>query len=65
MVPLDSDGELGPMRGVYGMMEVKNGVQPAIKRAELAAFLCLVRARCGSTTAHVDRKGIIKGLMEG
>ena len=37
-------------------------VQRTIKRAELIAFLCLVRKAVDPTVVHVDNKGIIDGL---
>ena len=34
-----------------------NEVQRTIKRAELTAFLCLLRKGCGPIKIHVDNKG--------
>ena len=48
--------------GFCGAMEAEYEVQRTIKRAELTAFLCLLRKACGPTKVHVDNKGIIDGL---
>ena len=40
-------------------------VQRTIKRAELTAFLCLLRKVCGPIKIHVDNKGIIGRLRRG
>ena len=47
-----------PPYGIHGTMEVKNEVQRAIQRAELTAFVCLLKRMCGPT-------GIIGGLWQG
>ena len=47
VVQLDYDGELGPFHGMYGSMEAEYDVQRTIKRAELTAFLCLLRKVIG------------------
>ena len=39
--------------------------QRTIERAELTAFLCLLRKVCGPIKVHVDNKGIIDGLRKG
>ena len=65
VVRLDYDEEMGPLHGVYGSMQAEYEVQRTIKRAELAAFLCLLRKVCGPTKIHVDNKGIIDGLRKG
>ena len=39
-------------------------VQRTIKRAELTAFLCLLRKVCGPIKIYVDNKGIIDGLRD-
>ena len=46
-------------------MEAEYEVQRTIKRAELTAFLCLLRKVCGPIKIHVDNKGIIDVLREG
>ena len=43
VVQLDNDEEMGPLHGLYDSMEAEYGVQRTIKRAELTAFLCLLR----------------------
>ena len=43
VVQLDYDEELGPLHGMYGSMEADLEVQRTIKRAELMAFLCLLK----------------------
>ena len=66
MVQLDSDEELGPLRGMYGSMEAEFEVQRTIERAELTAFLCLLKkVTAGPIKVHVDNKGIIDGLWRG
>ena len=58
VVQLDYDGELGPM-------DAESEVQRTIKRAELTAFLCLLKNIIGPIKVHVDNKGIIDGLLRG
>ena len=62
---LDYDEEMGPLHGMCGSMEAELEVQRATKRAELAAFLCLLRKVSGPIKVHVDNKGIIDGLRKG
>ena len=50
-----------PLYGMYGSMEAEYEVQGTIKRAELTAFLCLLRKVCGPIKVHVDNKGTIVG----
>ena len=38
VVQLDYDEEMGPLRGMYGLMEAEFEVQRTIKRADLTAF---------------------------
>ena len=45
VVQLDYDEELGPLYGMYGSMNAELEVQRTIKRAELTAFLCLLRKK--------------------
>ena len=45
VVQLDYDEEMGPLRGMYGSMEAEFEVQRTIKRADLTAFLCLVKIK--------------------
>ena len=63
VVQLEYDEELGPLHGMYGSMEAEYEVQRTIKRAELTAFLCLLRKVCGPTKVHVDNKGMIGERM--
>ena len=65
MVQLDYDEEMEPLHGVYGSMEAEHEVQRTIKRAELTAFMCLLRKVSGPVKVHVDNKGIIDGLRKG
>ena len=65
VVQLDYVEEMGPLHGMYGSMEAECEVQRTIKRAELTAFLCLLRKVCGPIKIHVDNKGIIDGLRKG
>ena len=56
VVQLDySDEELGPLHRMYGSMEVELEVQRIIKRAEVTAFLCLLKKVIGAITVHVDK----------
>ena len=50
---------------MYGSMEAELEVQRTIKRAELTAFLCLLKKVIGPKKVHVDNKGIIDGLWRG
>ena len=50
------------MHGMYGTLDAELEVQRTIKRAELIAFLCLVREAVDPMVVHVDNKGIIDGL---
>ena len=65
VVQLDIDGELGPLRGMYGSTEAELEVQRTIKRAELTAFLCLLNKVFGPIKVHVDNKEIIDGQWRG
>ena len=65
VVQLDYDVEMGPLRGMYGSMEAKFEVQRTIKRAELTAFLCLLKRVIGPIKKRVESKGIIDGLWRG
>ena len=64
VVQLDYDEEMVPLHGMYGSMDAEYEVQRTIKRAELAAFLCLLGKVCGPIKIHVDNKGIIDGLRK-
>ena len=64
VVQLDYDEELGPLHGMYGSMEAEFAVQRTIKRAELTAFLCLLKKMFGPTKVHVDTKEIQVGCGE-
>ena len=65
VVQLDYDEVMGPLHGMYGSMEAEFEVQRTIKRAELTAFLCLLRKVCGPIKIHVDNKEIIDGSRRG
>ena len=54
MVQLDYDEELGPLHGRYDSMEADFEVQHTIKRAELTAFLCLLKKVVGMEAADAD-----------
>ena len=45
-------------------MEADFEVQRTIKRAELTAFLFLLKNVIGPVKVHVDNKGIIDGLQD-
>ena len=62
---LDHDEEMEPMLGMHGTLDAELEVQRTTKRAELTAFLCLLRKVISPTTVHVDDKGIIDGLWRG
>ena len=64
VVQLD-DEELGPLHVMYGSMEAEFEVQRTIKRAELTAFLCLLKDVVGPIKVHVDNKGILDGPWRG
>ena len=58
VVQLSHDEELGPLHGMYGSMEAELEVQRTNKRAELTAFVCLLRrfldlSRSMSTTKEL------------
>ena len=55
-VHLDYDEDLGPLHGMYGSTEADLEVQRTIKRAELTAFLCLLKRVIGPIEVHVDNK---------
>ena len=65
VVQLDDDEEMEPLLGMYGSVEAEFEVQRTIKRAELTAFLCLLKRAIGPVKVHVDNKGIIDGLRRG
>ena len=64
MVPLDYDEEMGPLHGMYGSVEAEYDVQRTFKRAELTAFLCLLRKVSGPIKVHVDNWRVIDGLRK-
>ena len=65
-VQLDDDEKMDPLHGMYGPVEAEFGVQRTIKRAELTAFLCLLKKKViGPIKVHVDNKGIIDGPWRG
>ena len=58
MVQLHCDEELGLLHGMYCSMEAEFEVQRTIKRAELTAFLCLLKkVIIGPIKVHVDNRG--------
>ena len=60
VVQLDFVQELGPLYGMYGPMEAEFEVRRTIKRAELTAFLCLLKEVIGPTMVHGDAHMSIK-----
>ena len=62
VVQLDYDEEMEPLYGMCGSMEAECELQRTIKRAELTAFLQLLKKVIGPIKVHVDNKGIIDGL---
>ena len=46
-------------------MEAEYMVKRTIKRAELTAFLHILKKVIGPIKVHVDNKGIIDGLQKG
>ena len=65
VVQLDHDEEMGPLHGMYGSMEAELEVQRTVKRAELTAFLCLLKIVIVPIKVHVDNQGIVDGLRRG
>ena len=65
VVQSDCEEEMVPLHGMYGSVEAVFEVQRTVKRAELTAFLCLLRKVIGPIKVHVDNKGIIDGLRKG
>ena len=65
MVQLDCDEEMEPLHGMYGSMETELEVQGTIKRAEVTAFLCLLKEVIGPIKVHDNNKGIRDGLWRG
>ena len=55
----------GPLYGMYGSKEAELEVQRTIKRAELTAFLCLLKKVIGPIKEHVDNKGMGFGEEKG
>ena len=64
VVQVDYDEELGPLHGLYGPMEAEFEVQRIIQRAELTAFVCLLKKVIGPIKAHVDNKENYRWCME-
>ena len=65
VVQLYYDEEMEPLHGMHGSMESELEVQRTIKRAELTAFLGLLKKVIGPINVHVDNKGIIDALWRG
>ena len=65
VVQLDYDEEMGPLHGMCGSMEAECELQRTIKRAELTAFLQLLKKVIGPIKVHVDNKRIVDGLQRG
>ena len=65
VVQLDYDEEMGPLLGMYGSVEAEFEVLRTIKRAELTAFLCLLKRVNGPVRVLVDNNGNIDGLRRG
>ena len=65
MVQLDYDEEMEPLHGMYGSMEAEYEVQRTIKRADLTAFLFLLKKVIGPIKVHVGNTGNIDGLRKG
>ena len=55
----------GHCMGCMVSMEAEYEVQRTVKRAELTAFLCILKKVIGSIKVHVDNKGIIDALRKG
>ena len=54
---LNHDEELVPMHGMHGTLDVELEVQRTINRAEMTAFLCLLKKAIDPTKVHVDYNG--------
>ena len=50
-----------PLHGMYGSMDAELEVQHTIRRAELTAFVCLLKKVIDPSKWHVDNRGIIDG----
>ena len=50
---------------MYGSMEAEFEVEGTIRRAELTAFLCLLKKVIGPFKVHVDKKGFVDGPWRG
>ena len=55
---------LGPLHGMHGSTEAELKVQRTIKRAELTAFLCLLRRVIGPIKVHGDNKRNYRWAVE-
>ena len=53
---LDYDEEMGPLHGMCGSVEAELEVQRTIKRAEMTAFLCLLRKVSGPIKVHGNNR---------
>ena len=51
--------------GCTGRWKPCGGYSATIERADLTAFLCLLRKAIGPSIVHVDNKWIIDGLWRG
>ena len=65
VVQLDFDEELELLHGMYCSLGAELEVQRTIKRAQLTAFLCLLKKVVGPIKVHVDNKRITDGLRKG
>ena len=65
MVQVDHDEVMELMHGMYGTLDAELELQRTFKRAELTAFLCLLRKAIDTMLVHGDNKGIIDGLCIG
>ena len=65
VVQLDYDEDMEPLHGMYGSMEADYEVQRTIKRADLTAFLFLLKKVIGPIKVHVGNTGKIDGLRKG
>ena len=65
VVQLGYNEEMEPLHVMYESMEAELEVQRTIMRAELTAFLCLLKKVIGPIGLHVDNEGIVDGLWRG
>ena len=59
VVQLDHGEEICPMHGMYGTLDAELEVQRTIERAEMTAFLGLLRNAIGPAMVHVYKNELL------